>query len=73
MRALLLLLVLPGLASCGSMQVSNETLICILACVHSKTDAKKIGPQDAGRLNTKSTQDFSDPEKDQAPQADGKK
>jgi len=55
------------LGSCGSMQVSNETLICILACVHSKTEAKKNGPEEPGRLKS---QDAGDAEKDQAPQDD---
>jgi len=49
------------------MQVSNETLICILACVHSKTEAKKNGPEEPGRLKS---QDAGDAEKDQAPQDD---
>jgi len=38
--------------------------------MHVEVKAKKSGPELPGRLNTKSTQDFSDPEKDQTPQKD---
>lgn len=68
MKRSLLLLSLLLLNSCASVDASNETLICILACVQSKTHVKKNGPEEPGRLNTKSTEDFSDPQKDQAPQ-----
>ena len=44
----------------------------IVAGVHTKSTVNKKGPDEPG-LKTKSTQDFSDPEKDGAPEADRKK
>jgi len=68
---LALVLTTLSLSSCGSMQATNETLVCIVACVHMKSTVNKKGPDEPG-LKTKSTQDFSDPEKDGAPEADRK-
>lgn len=71
MRALLFLLPLL-LSSCATIEASGRVFWCFL-CASAEVKAKKNGPEQPGRSNTKSTQDFSDPEKDQAPQDDAKK
>lgn len=71
MRRLLLLLTLLPLSSCSSVNVDGEQLICILGCIHTRVKAEKK-PAEAGS-KLKSTQDFSDPDKDQAPKTDAKK
>jgi hypothetical protein len=68
MRLLILLTLLLG--SCSAVQVEGENLICFL-CMHTKVKADKK-PAEAGS-KTKSTEDFSDPQKDQAPQDDAEK
>lgn len=68
MRRLLLLLTLLPLSSCSSVNVEGEQLICILGCIHTRVKADKK-PAEAAGSNTKSTEDFSDPQKDQAPKA----
>lgn len=70
LRRLLLLLLFP-LSSCSSVKMDAEQLICLF-CVHTKVKAEKR-PEQVGPSKTKSTEDFSDPQKDQTPQDDADK
>jgi hypothetical protein len=73
-RALLLVSLL--LSSCGTLYYDERTQagFCFLCAWldHGLKTSKEKGPEVPG-LNSKSTQDFRDPEKDQAPKADAHK
>lgn len=55
------------LNGCAAVEASSRATWCFV-CATLEVKAKKNGPEEPGRSNTKDTQDFSDPEKDQAPQ-----
>jgi hypothetical protein len=67
----LLLSPLLLLSSCSAIDAKQRALFCLLFCVQVETEFKKKPAEEAG-LKTKSTEDFSDPQKDQAPKADAK-
>jgi hypothetical protein len=73
-RALLLLALL--LSSCGSLHYNETTKawFCVICAAFERTmNSKQEKGPDVPGLNSKSTQDFSDPEKDGAPQKNADK
>jgi len=73
-RALLLVSLL--LSSCAALHYDEQTRVwvCVICAGfdHGLKTGKEKSP-DAPGLNSKSTQDFRDPEKDQTPKADAHK